>query len=304
MLSYLHSFHAGNHADLLKHATLLYTIGYFNQKGKPYTIFDSHAGSGLYNLRSKESLKTKEALNGIETFIFRSNCLSEIPKSAKLFVDFMEHFVKNDFYPGSPAIELLLKKEDCPLFLTELHKGEFKKLNQNISQLQEINSVLKSKVFIKNISAWDFLKSNIPPQIKSGFLLCDPSYEELSDYENVKNNISEISKKWNGATILLWYPLLSYRIEIIQNMKDEILKNVRKENPHTEILDAQFLIDNENSHTETDLASAIGSEKPRLYGSGMFVINPCWGLNDFLEEFLNYAHHIIKADATYSVKML
>ncbi|MBQ5471327.1 MAG: 23S rRNA (adenine(2030)-N(6))-methyltransferase RlmJ [Treponema sp.] len=297
MLSYLHSFHAGNHADILKHFVLLYTVNYFNKKTKPYTIFDTHSARGLYNLQSEESLKTGEAQKGILRVLDDEK---NTPEQLKNYLSFVKQSIKNGFYPGSPCIEATCMQSGCNLFLTELHKTEFQELQKNISFRTDCF------VDIQNKNGFEFVSKNTPPVLKRGFVLCDPSYEEKSDYINSAELFCNVHKKWSGATLLLWYPLLNNKIEEIENMKQAILSCVKNKNPNTEVLDCSLCVDTPDSHIETTLKDSIGSDKPRLYGSGMFIVNPCWGLKEELEAVLPYLSEKLANDGhgTFSVSML
>lgn len=312
MLSYLHGFHAGNHADILKHAALFYTIEYLNKKNKPYSFFDTHSGSGLYNLKSEEALKTGEAEKGIVKILenYSRHPLS-VPEQLKPYLDFVNDSLKKGFYPGSPAIEENLRQKDSVLFLTELHKKEFEKLSENISRLEkEINSVENDEkinpAVVKNASGWENLKKSTPPAVKRGAILCDPSYEELSDYENASEILNLVHKKWSGATIMLWYPLLAWRNDEIENMIQRIFAYAKNQNGNTEILDARLLIDRPDSHIETTLEESAGSEKPRLYGSGLLTVNPCWGMDEYLKKILPYISQTLgnEGNGSWEVKFL
>lgn len=317
MLSYLHSFHAGNHADILKHLSLFYTASYFGKKEKPYTVFDTHSGRALYNLKDESSLKTGEASRGILRLLEKmkasssgnlTNVPSEIPEEIKPYLDFVSSCLKKGFYPGSPCIESFLAYPQSKIFLTELHKTEFAELSKNCSENELFTksgapSNSKANIVVENQDGFSFLKKNTPPALKRGYVLCDPSYEELSDYTNASSVLSEIHKKWSGATLLLWYPLLQNKIEVIENMKQAILSTVKNRDSHTEVLDAILCIDKEDSHVETTLEKSIGSEKPRLYGSGMFIVNPCWKLKEHLENSLPYLSDILSNDGNGSWKV-
>lgn len=300
MLSYLHEFHAGNHADILKHVTLLYVLEYLNKKNKPYSFFDTHAGAGLYRLDSEEALKTGEASRGIQKLLSQKNIPSQLGSYLKLVKDCLS----KKYYPGSPSIEVLSAQEGSNLFLSELHPKEFVKLENNIENLCVHQRL--SAVKIMNESGWEVLKKQVPPALKRGAILCDPSYEETSDYLNAGKLLSEAHKKWSGATILLWYPLLANKIEEIDNMKQQILAAVKNRDSHTEVLDAQLCIDSEDSHIETSLKESIGSSKPRLYGSGMFIVNPSWGLDEHLKSVLPYLSGLLgnEGNGSFKVEML
>lgn len=305
MLSYLHQFHAGNHADILKHTVLLYTIEYLNKKEKPYTFFDSHAGRALYDLKSEEAQKTKECEKGILKLLSNAQKNpSEVPPELKNYLDFIKYFTDKNQYPGSPLITLIKKKTDSPLFLTELHKTEFQKLEENILNAKKTFNLKNSKVFIENSSSWTSLKSKIPPQIKRGAVLIDPSYEELSDYENAQKTVSEIYKKWNASTVILWYPLLSYRIKKITEMNEKITESVKKINQNAEILISELLVEKEDSHIETDLKNLEKNTLPRLYGSALLIVNPTWNTDKFLEKCLPYISNALGENAGFSIKKI
>lgn len=299
MLSYLHEFHAGNHADILKHVCLLYVLDYLGKKSKPWCIFDSHSGSGIYNLSSQEALKTGEAEKGILKLLNESG-KSDFPEELKPYLSFVKDCLSRKFYPGSPAFEIesALKGKGNAVYLSELHKKEFEKLQSSLALLTE--NKMDLTVNAVNKSAWDILKSKIPPVIKRGAVLCDPSYEELSDYHNAAQYLSLVHKKWSGATLMLWYPLLSNKIEEIENMKQMIFSTVKNRDIHTEVLDACLCVDKEDSHLETSLENSIGSDKPRLYGSGMFIVNPSWGLYEHLNAILPYLSNILGKDGNGS----
>ena len=299
MLSYLHSFHAGNHADILKHVTLLYVLEYLNKKEKPYSFFDTHAGSGLYDLMAENALKTGEARLGIERLLseYKKNA-PEMPSALAPYLDFVKKSLGNGFYPGSPAFEISFSKKGSFINLTELHRTEFESLKKNVERLKPSCSVN-----LLNDSGWNILKKNIPPAIKRGAILCDPSYEEKSDYTDAAELLSAARKKWNAATVLLWYPLLANKSEEIENMKQSILSAAKNRDSHTEILDARLLVDTEDSHTETTLEKSIGSERPRLYGSGMFAVRPCWGLKKHLESVLPYLAELLGKEGNGSYKI-
>ena len=107
MLSYLHEFHAGNHADVLKHFVLTLVLDSLNKKQKPFTFFDTHSGAGKYNLNDEKSLKTGEAASGIKRLLaFCDSCRDdEVPLSLKKYIQLVSDCMQQGFYPGSPFIE-------------------------------------------------------------------------------------------------------------------------------------------------------------------------------------------------------
>ncbi len=295
MLSYLHEFHAGNHADILKHFVLFCTIKYLNRKNKPYSFFDTHSGSALYDMKSEKAEKTGEAAVGIEKLLSASKKNPDsVPETLKDYLFFAEDFVLNGLYPGSPVFESMCVLPESKLYLTELHKAEHEKLISNMKKIRGVRPV------IKNDSGWSFIKGNVPPFLKRGGILCDPSYEDSSDYENAALYLSAANEKWSGATILLWCPLIANRKDEIKLMKEKIRSAVKRKIPSTEVLDIRLCVDTEDSHTETDLKDSIGSAKPRLYGSGMLAVNPGWTLIDECRECLPYLSQILGRDGNGS----
>lgn len=300
MLSYLHGFHAGNHADILKHVTLMYVLEYLSKKDKPWCIFDTHAGSGMYSLSSPESLKTGEAARGISKLLEKHKSAPDsVPEGLKPYIDFVNSSLEKNYYPGSPAIEIHLasRGKGNAVFLSELHKKEYEKL---LDAERCLSSREGASVSVVNKSGWEVLKSRIPPAIKRGAVLCDPSYEDLSDYHNAAELLSMVHRKWSGGTVMLWYPLLSNKIEEIENMKQQIFAAAKNRDCHTEVLDAVLCVDTEDSHVETTLEKSIGSEKPRLYGSGMLVVNPSWGLEEHLKHVLPFLASLLGNDGNGS----
>lgn len=293
MLSYLHSFHAGNHADILKHSVLLFILDGLKNKEKPFSVFDTHAASGLYSLTDEKSQKTKEAEKGILTLYeyVRKNPCKDTSLLGK-YISFCKPFLEKNLYPGSPLFEASFTGSDCFHVLSELHGAEFEKLKNNFmsSECREFTD-LKLIPQILNRNGFEALNALTPPKIKRGLVLIDPSYEETSDYENCARTICTIHRKWSAAIICLWYPLLLHRKNEIALMKTKIIQSAKQANPNTEILDAQLLVNTEDSHTETSLEENSGP--PRLYGSGMLVINTPWKLEENMREFLSDVEKII-----------
>lgn len=274
MLSYQHVFHAGNHADILKHYVLLFVLDSLNKKEKPYTFFDTHSGSGLYDLLDNRCQKTKEAENGILKIISQN---ASIPEELKRYSDFVTPYISKNLYPGSPEIERQLLRTQDFLVLSELHPKEYENLKNNITSLH-------SKIQINNRSGWDVLKALTPPVTKRGAVLIDPSYEELQDYTDAANTIQSVIKKWSNGIVMLWYPLLSHRMTEIETMTKLIKGFAKSVNPNMEISDLRLCVSSPDSHREVSLEQVLSDEDkknpPRLYGSGMLVLNSPWKLEE------------------------
>ena len=287
MLSYQHSYHAGNHADILKHFVLSYVMEYLNKKEKPYTFFDTHSASGVFDLLDNKSLKTSEAQNGIIKLINQN----DLPQQLDVYLNVVKENLKNNIYFGSPKIEEFFVRQQDTLILSELHPSEFQNLKNNFHKTSK-------NVQIHNRNGWEMIKALTPPKTKRGAVLIDPSYEQKEDYDIAAKTISFINKKWSNGIILLWYPLLKYRQDEINFMIQSICNNVKENNQNTEIVNLQLCIADKDSHTEVELSENAEVNKiPRLYGSGMLVINAPYLLKENTEPVIKYLEAILKMES-------
>ena len=287
MLSYQHIFHAGNHADLLKHTVLIQVLKALNKKDKPYTFFDTHSGSGLYDLTDNRSLKTGEAEKGILSF----DASEVVPSAFADYLSFVKTYLSDSRYPGSPEIERRLLRPQDTLILSELHPQEIENLRENMKRPHEAGP----SVQIHNRSGWEMLKALTPPVTKRGAVLIDPSYEEASDYELAADTILAVHKKWTNGIIMLWYPLLAHRKGEIEAMLDRITEGARAINQHIEISDLRLEVFDKTAHKEVSLeeyrastANGEGKNRPRLYGSGMLILNSPWKLEEEMLSVISY----------------
>ena len=301
MLSYQHAFHAGNHADLLKHFVLSFVLDSLNKKDKPYTFFDSHSGSGLYDLYDNRSLKTGEAQKGILSLLklhLQEQTINN--PNFESYLKLVKNFTDKNYYPGSPLIEFSKMRSQDFLILSELHPQEIENLRKNIKKAGSENpdknpeKIANPSVQIHNRSGWEMLKALTPPKTKRGGVLIDPSYEEAADYSDALSTILAVHKKWSNGIILLWYPLLAHRSELIETMIDEITFGVKAQNENTEVLRLELTVNDKAAHKEVALAqnAAENENTPRLYGSGMLVINAPWKLKESAEVVIDYLQSV------------
>lgn len=272
MLSYQHAFHAGNHADLLKHFVLTFVLNSLNKKDKAYTFFDSHSASGLYDLYDNRLIKTGEAQKGIQTLLQAKNP----PQELDFYLNLIKEYSDKNLYPGSPEIERRLMRKQDFLILSELHPQEIENLRRNMNK-PLFNNSNQPAIQIHHRNGWEMLKALTPPATKRGAILIDPSYEENQDYIDATNTICQINKKWSNGILMLWYPLLSHRESEIKAMLQTICDSAKSHNEHVEISNLQLQV---YSKDDKDL--------PRLYGSGMLVINSPWMLEDTASKVITY----------------
>ncbi len=280
MLSYIHSFHAGNHADILKHVTLSLILEHLCKKEKPFTIIDTHAGSGIYDLNDERLLKTGEAKCGISLFLKKisdlekTNESSEEIKILEPYLKIVRPYFEKSLYPGSPLIENSFLRQSDVQILSELHP-------KTIEELKENARTFKTQPQIHYRNGYELARAITPPEIKRGLCVIDPSFEEKSDYETCGKLIAQIHKKWPVGVIALWYPLVSHRKMEISAMKETIACSAP--DLDGKILDLEMQVKNEEEMT--GLAS--------LYGSGMFIINPPYQLEEQMQKVIPFIKKIL-----------
>jgi len=277
MLSYRHAFHAGNHADILKHYTFSLVLEYFNQKEKPYCVIDTHAGAGMYSLQSKYSQKNKEFETGISRLLHAQS----LPEPLLRFTAMVNSFNKEKsafLYPGSPKIAEYYLRACDQLRLFELHPNEHKILLENFNQANGKQTI------INLLDGFTGIKANLPPHTKRGIIMIDPPYEEKADYQRVINSIEDSLRRFATGTYLIWYPLL------------------QRDEPKQMITALQEL--NINSWLNVSIkVSQPASTGLGMFGSGMYILNPPWTLPTLLEESLPYLAQLLGQDETVSTEL-
>ncbi|MGL4986113.1 MAG: 23S rRNA (adenine(2030)-N(6))-methyltransferase RlmJ [Treponemataceae bacterium] len=276
MLSYRHSFHAGNHADILKHFTLFVMTKAFCKKEKPFIFYDVHAGRGIYSLESEESKKTGEAQNGILKLFEISNQTEPISSDLIEFLNFEKKIYNTSKdYAGSFIIVDEFSRDDDIIITFELHSSEINDLRATVKKRS------RKKISIHNRNGYEGIVALTPPKAsfsKRGFILFDPSYEVTSDYNDVKNSVTAVLKKWKNASIAIWYPLLEHRKNEINSLKMMSCLN-----------------DFDHFHCELKIAEQNKSQN-RLYGSGMLLINPPYLLEEKLQETIPFLEKTLRED--------
>ena len=224
------------------------------------------------------------------------------------FIDFQKYllFAKvcldAGFYPGSPEIErAFMRAKDC-LILSELHPDEIGALQRNM-RLNAANAENAPAVHIHHRDGFEALRALTPPKTKRGIVFCDPSYEDASDWERTANALIETHKRWAGATLALWYPLVAVKKIERDAMKQKIIAGIKGWKTERGILDAELCVNTENSHRESALKDVNHSEPPRLYGSGMLVVNPPWKIDEELGAVLPYLAETLGTKGAGSYKI-
>jgi 23S rRNA (adenine2030-N6)-methyltransferase len=272
MLSYRHAFHAGNHADVLKHYVLGLVLDYMNQKDKPYWYIDTHAGAGMYSLTEGYATQNAEFKQGIAKLMSANN----LPKLLADFVAQIKRFNTNslDFYPGSPMVAHDFLRADDKMRLFELHPSDCKLLIDNFRGQGK-------QVKIEMQNGFSGIKACLPPPPRRAAVLIDPPYEDKQDYQHVVNMIKDSLTRFSTGTYMVWYPILQ-RPEPAEMIDDLI--NLELSN----WLNVEMTI-----HEPS--ADGFG-----MHGSGLFIVNPPWTLPKILNETMPVLTQLLALDGTAS----
>jgi 23S rRNA (adenine2030-N6)-methyltransferase len=267
MFSYRHAFHAGSHADILKHLTLVHLVEYLQEKPVALTMVDTHAGAGIYSLQDGFAAVSKEAEGGIFRLLKFKEAGNPIPESVQKYLDCIaaENITEElNTYPGSPFILARLLRPQDRLKLFELHPKEIDILRHNISELE-----CAKQIDVYAADSFSRLRGLLPPPSRRGLVLIDPSYEDKQDYRYLEVAIEEAMQRFATGCYAIWYPILSRResAALPDRMKKICAAHKRS-----------WL------HTELRVENAPGER--RLQASGMFIINPPWTLEKHLAEAL------------------
>ncbi|MDE2599330.1 MAG: 23S rRNA (adenine(2030)-N(6))-methyltransferase RlmJ [Rhodocyclaceae bacterium] len=262
MLSYRHAFHAGNHADVLKHTVLLQLIKQLQGKDKPFWVVDTHAGAGLYALDEGYAKQLGEYREGIGRLWGRTD-LPEAVADYLAAVGEVNPDGKLKHYPGSPWIAYRNLREQDKLRLFELHTTDVRLLQQNFAGAGK-------QVLIQNEDGLAGLKAFLPPPPRRGLVLIDPSYEDKRDYVKVHQTLREALERFATGVYALWYPCLA-RSET-RELPEKLKRLPAKSWLHVELC---------VRGREPDENGQVG-----MYGSGLVILNPPWKLYESLQDVM------------------
>ena len=263
MLSYRHSFHAGNYADVLKHIVCVEILQHMLKKDKPFEYIDTHSGAGLYSFQSSHAQKLKEYSSGIGLINPQ-----EFPELAAYFKVIQQAQNKQDvlqndlskitFYPGSPWIAKQFLRRTDRSWLFELHPEDFSLLTKNIPDTKYTR--------VQKQNGFQGLGAIMPPTSRRAFVLVDPSYEVKSEYDQVTKSIAQAYHKFNSGTYAIWYPVVErVWINRMENqLKAAGIRNIQR---------FELAIDQDDTQSG-------------MNASGMIVINAPWTLFAKMETLL------------------
>ncbi len=260
-MNYRHAFHAGNFADVFKHAVLIGLLESLKAKPAPFCYVDTHAGSGRYELLSTQSEQTREHVDGIQRLLAARN----LPPGLQRYVDLVRSFDAGNGtaiarYPGSPLIAARTMRADDRAILCELQPDEAAALRAALRD--------DRRFAIHERDGYAALKALLPPAQKRGLVLIDPPFEaQAGEFDDIGQALADALARWPNATQAVWYPI-KQRATI-----QPFHRWLRDRCKHADVLVAELLLHPDNSSL-------------RLNGCGMAILNPPWQFEQELASWL------------------
>jgi 23S rRNA (adenine2030-N6)-methyltransferase len=276
-MNYRHAFHAGNPADVMKHAVLARVLAYLGKKDTPYRVLDTHAGTGLYDLDGANAQRTLEADAGIETVLN-----APLPEQAAAllapYLDTVRALRAAEgrrLYPGSPALALALSRPQDRFLFCELNKEERAKLEKRVGHDP------RAKILAQD--GWQALAAHLPPRERRGLVLVDPPFEEQGEFHRLVEGLKSAYTRFATGIIMLWYPIKdlravdAFRREVAQL---QLPKTLRVEIDFSEVRSLDI-----------------------LSGSGLIIVNPPFTLADEVRTLLTAITPLMARDGKGRVRV-
>jgi len=259
-VNYRHAFHAGNCADVFKHAVLCRILHYLRGKPAAFRVIDTHAGAGLYDLAGPEAARSGEWHDGIEKLLAASMpaAVADLLKPYRDVVGALNERGRLTVYPGSPAIVRAWLRPQDRLTACELEPQAAAALTRNLRGDTRIKTL--------GVDGWTALTAYVPPHERRGLVLVDPPFEQDSDFRRLAEGLAAAHRKWATGMYMLWYPIKD------RGGPDALAKRLRRlAIPKT---------------LRAELSVRPLSDPRRLNGSGLILVNPPWTLPGELERLL------------------
>ncbi len=236
-MNYRHTYHAGNFADCMKHALLVWLLRALARKDKPFAVLDTHAGIGHYDLTADEARRTAESDQGI---------LRLLESPAPELADYLSVVAQCGLYPGSPAIARALLRPADRLVACELHPEDYSQLRRRYARDAQVGTHLRD--------GYEALTALLPPAERRGLVLIDPPYENPEEFDRVTQGLATAHARFPAGILAAWYPI-KHRAPV------RAFHAALRETKIRDIVAAEFLL-----REPLDPA--------RLNGCGLLIINP------------------------------
>lgn len=277
MLSYRHAFHAGNHADVLKHVVQSLILEALCLKEKSLQYVDTHAGAGMYALDSGYAAQSGEADEGIQQLWNRTDA----PTALQTYLSLLHQLNPGDtlrYYPGSPYFAWAMLRRHDTLRLHELHPADATLLRANVRRWTRTDAAQAPvSIDLQSTDGFAGLKAHLPPISRRGMVMIDPPYEDKQDYQRVLHAVDEGLKRFATGVFMIWHPLVA------RSEAHQLLKKLQ------------------TAPAATGLCVTLTVGKPALaqktlLSSAVTVLNPPWKLNDQLQAVLPYLSRVLARD--------
>lgn len=260
-MNYRHAFHAGNAADVMKHAVLAWLLARLGAKDTPFFVLDTHAGIGRYDLDAQPARRTGEALRGIRRVLADDGRVS-LPDMAEPYLTCLRtlnpdlHPIRH--YPGSPWLARSLMRPGDRLLLAELHADDVAILRSTFAG--------DGQVAVHHMDGWLALKAHLPPKERRGLVIIDPPFEAPDEYERMVAALALAHRRWATGQYLLWYPVKDRAAiwRFHQMLEDTGIPRM----------------------LSAELCWSDDDRSDRLNGSGLILINPPWKTQESLNSLL------------------
>ena len=275
-MNYRHIYHAGNFADVLKHAVLARLIVHLQQKDKAFRVIDTHAGIGLYDLSSVEAQKTGEWQDGIGR-LMPAELPADVAPLLAPYLDAVRELNPDggvSLYPGSPKLTRMLMREQDRLSAMELHPADCETLRDLFAGDYHVR--------VTELDGWLALGAHLPPKEKRGLVLVDPPFELEGEYERLVDGLAKAHRRFPGGTYCLWYPI----------KKGAPIAEFHAALKETEI--PKMLC--------AELSVRSDRETTGLSGSGLIIVNPPYTLHDELKRLLPVLKSLLGQDRFASAR--
>jgi 23S rRNA (adenine2030-N6)-methyltransferase len=247
-MNYRHAFHAGNFADVVKHATLVRILGHLCAKPAPFRVIDTHAGAGLYDLAGSQASRSGEWHDGIARLL--------AAPAAPLLTPYLEVVARFNgadaltVYPGSPMLVRAFLRGGDRLIACELEPSAAAALARNLKGDRRCKAIA--------IDGWTALNAYVPPRERRGLVLIDPPFEDADDFQRLGSALEGAHRKWPNGIYLLWYPL--------------------KERQGAEALARRLRRSGIGKILRVELSPPTPRNADRLSACGLIIVNPPWKL--------------------------
>jgi len=279
-MNYRHSYHAGNFADVLKHAVLAQIVTYLKRKDAAFRVIDTHAGIGVYDLSSNEAQKTGEWREGIGR-VTGAELSPELKAFLAPWLDAVEALNPQggvSHYPGSPKISRLVMRKQDRLTAIELHPED----------AQQLRSVFDGdyQTRVIELDGWLSLGAHLPPKEKRGLVLIDPPFEAEGEYDRMIDGLARATRRFPGGTYMLWHPI--------------------KADSPLEAFDKKLIALARPNTLTVRLMVRDNTSAPGLNGTGLVIINPPFTLEGELKQVLPELTRLLAqgTGATSDIRML